>query len=383
MVVVVADEFRDHVVQMPLPAATVQQKMVSSADDPNTTDFEELGIGFFTWLRDFVIGVCIEKGYPHVRDWPARITLPSLGGAAAARLQLRKLLKESGWNIDVVNPMLSEPHANYWGMMTEGKNAVWNPPGPGFGKPSPNYRGMLQGSKLWERMRANLNARRDPIFWVLVADIGGFTVDFAMLGLNPFEPIKPINDLHDGKSREEYESFPLGVRDLDTRLATALPDAHAEALRDMLVDKNASRLEQFHRDCYEGITQRKAVRMSRNVRLHTEEWPVVDDCVEDSSQEVQRLAENFLVSHGYEHVDEMLLTGGGFNIPTIRNGLFDFIKNWYTKPNSPAPFAFAPALKEESKTLPLNMKRLDPLIVRGATALGGASVAFDYEESDE
>ena len=93
-------------------------------------------------------------------------------------------------------------------------------------------------------------------------------------------------------------------------------------------------------------------------------------CIESFGDRIAAMAERFLGEKGFDHIDELVLTGGGNNIPMLRSAIQKRFKKRGVK------LTHVPQSKtseESTKTL----HRLDKRLVRGGSALGGASVFFD------
>ena len=73
----------------------------------------------------------------------------------------------------------------------------------------------------------------------------------------------------------------------------------------------------------------------------------------------------------YDHIDELILTGGGCNIPLVRDAIRGKLERYNLK-NSHIPVS-------DLIAMPPRSQKLDRILVRGATALGAASVFFDYD----
>jgi hypothetical protein len=88
------------------------------------------------------------------------------------------------------------------------------------------------------------------------------------------------------------------------------------------------------------------------------------------AREAARKLRLFLEHYRYKRVDEVVFTGGGMNIPAIRDALFAVAEQFS------ATHGFVPSHPEERLPAPL-LDRIDQFQVRGATALGGSSLFFD------
>jgi hypothetical protein len=74
--------------------------------------------------------------------------------------------------------------------------------------------------------------------------------------------------------------------------------------------------------------------------------------------------------HQFERVDQLLVTGGGFNVPAVREALVAKLDDFDLQR------VYRPVSRLETE-LDSRHARLNATLVRGATALGGASVYFE------
>ncbi|MEO0445758.1 MAG: hypothetical protein AAF191_06735 [Verrucomicrobiota bacterium] len=347
-------------------------------------DVEELALGYFSWLRRQVAPICRQEfGISDPSEIPARITLPAFGNVSGAREKLEALLEESGWNLADVGQAIPEPVANAIGTFSQGRNAVWNPPQPGS-RPQdrdagtqvfPHYGRMFEGSPLLWAMQAQAkDLMEESIHWVLVADLGGYTLDFAMLGFNledvedldrTFSPDSPVSD----PPRFARLSYPFGVMDLDQMVYDVLPDDQQNAFRVMMSDVDQRRLETFHRRFYRHF---QPMRVGRTEIGGGSEIDTVKDAVDSFNHRIQELAQTFLDTYQFPKVHQLVLTGGGSNIPGVRRALIDQLEPDFTHGarNEEKP--------EKEEFLSTKYMELTHNEVRGATATGGTNVYFEF-----
>jgi hypothetical protein len=161
---------------------------------------------------------------------------------------------------------------------------------------------------------------------------------------------------------------------LDRRLLEALPQTKRDALEDVLADQQ--RFEAFHRACY-GKTHRYALKRA-TIGGTPSEKKMVADVVQTFAEDAADDAERFLEIHQYEEIDDLILTGGGTLIPKVRDALCARLSRY-------APRGLkAHTNYEEGEVLPgVKQPHKLPLeLARGATAVGGASVYFDFAKQD-
>lgn len=337
-------------------------------------EIREIGRGFFSWLRNFVNSYCQAKGLPSTDAMPVRITLPAFGLQSAAAKNLVDLLVSAGWKPTRIRPAVAEPVANSIGIFSEGKNAVWKPESRGRQTAPaafPFYPDMFRDSDFFLATK-NYALYGDEFdlsrtHWVFIADLGGYTADFAMLGFDLARPDKTFEAAAtDTKEKYAYYSEPIGIAGLDARVRSVLPEDQQTAFDDMLQEVDP-RLETFHRMFYNDFRPFR----SRGVRIGS--GPEIDQVrriVSDFAEEVATYAERFLDLHQFERVDQLLITGGGYNVPMIRDALVRKLENYELRR------VYRPVSRLDPE-LPQLHSRLDPRFVRGSTALGGASVYFE------
>lgn len=345
-------------------------RFFSGQSDPQ---IRRIGLGFFMWLRQFVGSYCEAQGLPSTDNMPVRITLPAFGLQSAAAKTLVDLLSAAGWKPTRIRPAVAEPVANSIGIFSEGKNAVWKPESRGRQTPAafPFYPDMFRDSDFFLATK-NFALYGDEFdiartHWVFIADLGGYTADFAMLGFDLARPDRTFEAAAtDGKDKYAYYSEPIGIAELDARIRAVLPADQQEAFDDMLHEVDP-RLETFHRLFYNDFRPFR----SRGIRIGS--GPEIKDVrriVDEFAEEVAMYAERFLDQHQFERVDQLLITGGGYNVPIIREALIRKLENYELRR------VYRPVSRLDPQ-LPQLHSRLDPRFVRGSTALGGASVYFE------
>jgi hypothetical protein len=323
-----------------------------------------IALGFFRWLREFVDPVCLKRIGLHAHNVPVRISLPSFGNMTKAELLLREILDEAGWKLDETAPVLPEPLSNALGTFTEGANATRQRGA------HPDYSVMFGNTGMLRRMHDAILGRGRSVAWALIVDVGGYTTDFAMVGIDLKDIDARLEGQIDGKKRLSHLSKPLGVSALDRRLLAVLPEAKQKALEEVLADQQ--RFEAFHRVCY-GKTHRYTLK-STTIGDTPAEKKVVGDVVQKFAEDTADAVETFLEVHQYEEIDDLILTGGGTLVPKVRDALCARLSK-YAPRGLKVHTHFAdgetiPGAKQPHK-LPLEL-------VRGATAVGGASVYFDF-----
>lgn len=333
-------------------------------------DHKSIGQGFFRWLLEFVDPICLNRVRRSATEIPVRVSLPSFGSVAKAEMLLKEILEDAGWKLDECAPTLPEPFSNAIGAFTEGVNAINVVPSGA----SPHYGKMFQETGMLARMREALLYDGPKTAWVLIIDVGGYTADFAMVGLHLDEIYSRLEGTIDGKPRLAHNSKALGVSDLDARIAEILPDSKREALEKVIRDPDQQRLESFHRGCF-GFLGRHSLGRNLIVGGTVAEKRHIRETLDQFAAEVADAAEDFLSIHQYEHIDDLILTGGGTMIPAVRDALGKRMSHYgVEKVHLHLP-------KNEAAQFSTPCHPLGSTLVRGATAVGGASVYFDFSDS--
>jgi hypothetical protein len=336
-------------------------------------DFEEMGKGYFAWLRRFVEPFCQLHGIGTTDEIPVRITLPSFGAnSAQATLTLQSILCETGWKLADKRSALPEPVANLIGTFSGGRNFVWQPEKRPGSPMTYSLRAMIGESTLFKAIRSfavGSGSSRPPIYWVMVADIGGYTTDFAVVGFDLDNVEIQTNGFHDGRKLLGDYSEPIGVHELDNQVREVLTEENRGAFDRLTAEADGRRINGFHREVYQNFrpynTGQGFIGQSGTEKKRIEE------VVRQFADRVAGYAEQFLLTEHYDHIDELILTGGGCNIPLVREAIRKKLERYSLK-NSHVPVA-------DVKDLPPGSQQLDRLLVRGATALGATSVFFDYD----
>jgi hypothetical protein len=332
---------------------------------PEETDLEHkhIGLGFFRWLREFFDPVCRRRLGCPASEVPARVSLPSFGAMEGAKLLLTHILSEAGWALDERAPVLPEPLANAIGTFTEGLNVTHgNGNGPHFGQ-------MFHQTGLLARIRDAILYNGPKTAWVLIVDLGGYTADFAMVGLELEDIHTRFDGQMEGKPRLAHDSKAIGVTDLDNRLKEQLPEAKQKALNDIIAAPDQQRLESFHKNCF-GFLGHHSVK---NIKIgdSPREKATIRDVVARFAEDVADDAEAFLDTYQYERIDDLILTGGGTMIPAVQEALCKRLSRYGIRK------VHHYASERDKLVASIPSHPLKMVLVRGATAIGGASIYFD------
>ncbi len=302
-------------------------------------DYKQIGKGYFAWLRTFVEPFCKLQGIGTTGEIPVRITLPSFGAnSAQARLTLETILEDTGWKPAEKRPALPEPVANLIGTFSGGRNMVWRAPKPDAPE-CYNLKRMMGDSTLFKAIRSfELASRksRPPIYWVMIADLGGYTTDFAMVGFDLENIEIDQSGSRDGKKLLGHYSEPIGVCDLDKQVRDVLSSAQREAFDSLAGDVDGLRIDRFHQEVYQRL---RAYNTGLGIiGQNAQEKKKIEDVIRNFADRVAEFAEYFLLIEQYDRIDELILTGGGCNIPLVREAVRQKLARYDLK-NSHIPVA--------------------------------------------
>jgi hypothetical protein len=317
-------------------------------------------IQYLKWLRGRVLEAC--KALPNhllrYEDIPTRLSVPALGGPAELAKQpgcqrLREAATQAGWKLDE-RALVSEPESNAIGILTQGTNALTPK------KKKINFREMFSRGPLITVLAGD---KDHPTYRALVIDVGAFTTDFAALRIDTGG--KSVDTSDGVPFLVAQHSVPVGVTNLDAEILTALPDDKPDVLKS-LARKD---FESFQKSVYaDGIGYRTAGRVIGGEADRT----AVQKCLSNFIARLAAETAAFCQQHGpASSMQELILTGGGCNIPAVRDALL-------TAAQAAGGFVktHAPSLRAEHANSPL-VDRLDAASSRAASALGGASIYFE------
>jgi hypothetical protein len=315
---------------------------------------------YLKWLRGRILAACTKLPNRLLRyeDIPVRVAVPALGGSAELAQhpgcqRLREAVEQAGWKLDE-HPFVSEPESNAIGILTRGTNALTPK------RKKINYREMFSRGPLITVLAGD---KHHPTYRALVIDVGAFTTDFAALSIDT-----------GGKSADTSEgvqfvvaqnSVPVGVTNLDAEMLNALPDDK----RQVLAALARRDFEGFQSGVYsEGTGYRTGGRVVGG----DADRPAVEKCLGNFTARLVSEVNAFCQQLGTAaSMQELILTGGGNNIPAVRDAVVDAAKaaGGFVKTH-------APNLRQEQANSPL-VDRLDSQSSRGASGLGGASIYFE------
>jgi len=330
--------------------------------------YDTIASKFFSWLRTFVQDSLVSSGIQVART-PVRITLPAFGNIQGATQRLKTALAHAGWECAQHQPVLSEPVANAVGFFTHGRSILRRQFDGLWGT---DNKEIFRSAKLMEAIKQG----RD-YHWVLTIDIGGYTTDFAMTGFHtPADADDLFPDVSEGEQghRLSWDSKVGGVQDLDREFYEQLPESKKTLFLNMLNDPDQKRLERFHRNVFGELKPFQLPVPGLYVNDDNNEQDLLEAILTRFAQHVCSWADVFAAR--YERIDEIILTGGGFSIPTIRNAVARHLMRW--NPQSIVAPLHQPVGSDDfiEGCDAADVSFAPALLNRCSTAVGGTSILF-------
>ena len=345
------------------------------------SEIDQVAIGYFRWLREFVQD-CVDHSRTtlQVADIATRITLPSFGNQSAAENRLVDILSRAGWRC-AENAVVHEPFANAIGLFTSGRNVTWT---PAQYHAECHYTEMFEGTPFYGEMRrvALLSAAQRAdiqnfMYWILTVDIGGFTTDFSMIGMDTGDLVFFDESTEQTPARFSKHSVVAGVQDLDEAVVRCMPETKQAMLREMMGSADQAPLETFHTEVYGNLNafSRGGLRV---METESEKSAILTQ-LSNHARHVCDALRDFMAIHQYSAVNELVLTGGGFNAPIVRDTVAKYVRDTY----GARRFSLPLRADEKPTTVPVaECRAITPMTCRTATAVGGASVLFDELSND-
>ena len=114
----------------------------------------------------------------------------------------------------------------------------------------PNYGKMFEQTGLLQVIRQAILHDGPSVSWVLIVDLGGYTLDFAMVGLDLEDIDCPFNGTIEDLPRIATHSEPIGVTTLDTRIYEVLSPEKKGVFKELEKDPDQKRMEAIHKIIY-------------------------------------------------------------------------------------------------------------------------------------
>jgi len=300
-------------------------------------------------------------------DAPTRLCVPDFGRLGVWKTWLQTILCSAGWNCKG-QFLLTEPEANLIGALTCGRNSVWTPPKTNSTSLQIRMMRMFDGDSglLGKARDAMLFHRDDKRYSALIIDVGAYTTDCGLISW------EDVSSGEFNSQNIQTKSDEIGVRDLDNDLLGALGQ-DCKNLRD---EMSFSEFERMKMALLLGKEYSVVMNGKPRVIGGAEEKDRIGSVVMNFGARIVAVVDAFLKHKAHGRVDTVVLTGGGTLIP----GVNEVLKNRFSGAGSHV-VELGGQMFLNSK-LDQDLSRDDrlarnQLLVRGASAVGGASVYFD------
>jgi hypothetical protein len=332
---------------------------VASAESQKHANAARIAVHFFAWLRQQVLDACTRLPTTGLKyeEIPVRLAVPAFAHGKDFESNpgckvLTDALGRAGWPLHPDRPVVAEPYSNAVGVLTRGANVLK--------RSGIDVGGMFSKGPLITVLK---DPEHYPAYRAVVIDVGAFTTDFAAVELKPGGDAATNPD---AAFTVRQQSVPLGISNLDARVIEVLPKEQGDWLR----RAKALEWDDFRQAVY---TDGKGFRRPDVGVIGGPTGSAVSAAVADFAKQVATEVATFcggLDAHGLQ---ELILTGGGNSVPTIRgaiqeaahSGGHDYVKT------------HGPALKKTTGGPPV--ARLDEAFARGGSALGGASIYYEKD----
>jgi hypothetical protein len=267
---------------------------------------------------------------------------------------LREALHRAGWPLHPELPFVSEPEANAVGVLTKAGNVLTRSGRVHLGE-------MFSKGPLITVLKGDPN---HPSYRALVIDVGAYTTDFASLFVK-VDGKNTATELGAGFNVDQ-RSIPLGITALDARVREAL----SPEKRQWLAALPYKEFENFQKLAY---SEGKGARAPGLGTVGGDaDRDVMQSCLNDFAKQMVDEVTKFCSAFGPANMQELILTGGGNNIPAVRDALIAATQN----SGNTFVKTHAPELKRGRAGAAL-VDKLDRDFTRGGSALGGASIYFE------
>lgn len=312
---------------------------------------------YFAWLRERILAACDKLDVRGLKfeDFPVRIAVPALGDDPIQHpgcKLLKEALRIAGWPLHPEQPLVTEPYSNAIGILTKGANVL--------------RRGRIQLGDMFNKgplITVLKDPEHYPNYRALVIDAGAFTTDFAAVTI---APNADTSSDPDAGFTVVAQSVRLGSADLEN----LLPNVLSVEKREWLEKTSRKEFSAFQRNVF---SEGKGYRVpGLGVVGGEADREAINACVNDFSKRLTEEVSKFCDTLEPVKMQELILTGGGSNIPGVRDALIAAAHNngnTFVK-------LHAADLKRNKSGGPL-VDKLDEHFTRGGSALGGASIYFE------
>lgn len=341
----------------------------AAAAQSATTFDPEVGVAFFTALQKALRqrSSLLERD-----DIPVRVCIPKFGSVTLAETRLASVLEQSGLSPAIPRPTVFEPESNALGILSRGNNATWLPKPVNFMP----YKGrevdlprMLDSIELRTAFR-----HMREYFGFLVIDIGFFTTDF---GYVRFDTSFSTGDWN--KPAIIQSSVALGIQDLDHMVRNCLSDDARNAVQQL----STTQWDALKANLYQGLPVVVTNADGSTLEIGgARDGDAVRDAIQQFAEKVWNARQEFAATSLDGRVHAQVVTGGGSMIGGIKDLLATRSSAELENNGDDFVSTMAPLFKRVSKhraetASPEARARRDTQLVRGGSAIGGASVFFE------
>ena len=329
----------------------------------------QVGIAFFTAL----CRALRERSSLLERDdIPVRVCIPKFDSVALAETRLASVLEQSGLAPAAPRPTVFEPESNALGILSRGNNTTWLPkpvnfmPWKGREVDLPRMLDSMQLRAAFRHMR--------EYFGFLVIDIGFFTTDF---GYVRFDTSFSTGDWN--RPAIVQSSVALGIQDLDRMVRNCLNDDARNAVQQM----STTQWDALKANLYQG--QSVTVTNPDGSMLEIgggNDGEAVREVIRQFAEKVWNARQEFCTVSLEGRVHAQCVTGGGSMIGGISDVLAARSSVEMETNGDDFVATMAPIFKRVNKhsaetASPETRARRDAQLIRGGSAIGGASVFFE------
>lgn len=330
---------------------------VVSAESQQRALAAALAAHFFHWLRQRVLEACAKLPTTGLKyeEIPVRVAIPAFAEddhSHPGRKLLLEALNRAGWPLHAEEPTVAEPNANAVGVLTKACNVLSKSGRINLGD-------MFSKGPLITVLKGDPH---HPSYRALVIDVGAFTTDFAALSVKPDS--KSVPEAGVGFATVQH-SAPIGVSDLDESMRGVLK------VDEWPVKPTWTDWAKVQQSVYADGKGYRAPGLGRLVGGPADS-EAVQSALAGFGTRLAEEAKKFCDQLPPASMQELILTGGGCSIPTIREAL----QKAATAGGHSYVKTHAPELKKGKAGSPL-VGKLDDHFARGASALGGASIYFE------
>lgn len=325
----------------------------------------EIAVQFFQQIRSSLVRIA-----PEAERYHTRICIPKLAGTETNDGQVVRILEEAGWHPAETRPALFEPESNAIGVFTRGRNATHSPKKYRPNELRPYFLRMFDQDGFLAAMR-NL---RDS-YSVLVVDIGAYTTDFSYIMFDTDVENPP---------RIRQVSRELGIGELDQLVRDHLDRSSQHALDQM----STSEREKAKLQLYAGKEWGAVGTSGRMIKIgEGAEKQAIAKAITVFASRVTDAEIAFRDEFVKGPVNAYVITGGGAFIPAVRSAVIQRMSaaRFYDLLDRDEPDRVLLRKQDANGRMYLDSKDVEARLkqnrdlMRGGSAIGGASIFFDIE----